>query len=138
MRKEILVLAGVLSVVNLSSAQYVRPAQSMGMDSTNLVPFNALNPNPATYISSFPRVGTYACSEYAGSYGIPANATQGNVSMTIESNPSNPNYGQVFSVDSSGCSVPYVPPYSPPFGGGGPGYQMCWPDGNGGMVCQWF
>ncbi|WP_139794299.1 hypothetical protein [Chromobacterium violaceum] len=122
-------LAGVLSVINLASAQYVRPGQSMGMDSTNLVPFDA----------SFPNSATYPCSAYAGSYGIPVGATQGNVTMTIESNPTSPKFGQVIAVDASGCSVPYVPPYSPPvdsfFGGG---FQMCWPDGSGGMICQWF
>ena len=92
----------------MSNAQYVGSPKSMGMDSTNIVPIDAQFSKAATHVSSFPGVGTYACSIYAGNYGIPSNATKGSVSMTIESSPSNPNYGKVLSVNSSGCSAPEI------------------------------
>jgi hypothetical protein len=109
MRKKFLFIALYMCLASTVNSAEQQPR--LNCDSTCIVPNpSMLSQIPKVNISSTRNKPVNAsCAAYAGSYGIPPGATQGNVILFYEDSPTNPRYGQVVLADYSGCSIPSQP-----------------------------
>ena len=108
MKINIIPLAACLTILSTAFAQQNEFRNQVGKDSTDIFPQNITFPK-VNISSTRNKPVNASCAAYAGSYGIPPGATQGNVILFYEDSPTNPRYGQVVLADYSGCSIPSQP-----------------------------
>lgn len=108
MKINIITLAACLTILSTAFAQQNEFRNQLGKDSTDIFPQNITFPK-INISSTRNKPVNASCAAYAGSYGIPSGATQGNVILFYEDSPTNPRYGQVVLADYSGCSIPSQP-----------------------------